>query len=107
MSLPWSVLLEMQGRQTIRQPKPGMIGLTKSLASEFSARSVTVNAIAPGFIDTDMTSELDERVKEGALAPFPLKDLAKCQTLPKWPLFYVLTKHPMSPDKFLRLTAGW
>ena len=38
-----------------------MIGLTKSLAREFAARSVTVNAIAPGFIDTDMTSSLDER----------------------------------------------
>ena len=53
--------------------KAGMIGLTKSLAREFAARSVTVNAIAPGFIDTDMTSELDERVKEGALATIPLK----------------------------------
>ena len=53
--------------------KAGMIGLTKSLAREFSARSVTVNAIAPGFIDTDMTSELDERVKEGALGTIPLK----------------------------------
>ena len=61
------------GQANYSAAKAGMIGLTKSLAREFSARSVTVNAIAPGFIDTDMTSELDERVKEGALSTIPLK----------------------------------
>jgi 3-oxoacyl-[acyl-carrier protein] reductase len=61
------------GQANYSAAKAGMIGLTKSLAREFSARSVTVNAIAPGFIDTDMTSELDERVKEGALGTIPLK----------------------------------
>ena len=61
------------GQANYSAAKAGMIGLTKSLAREFSARSVTVNAIAPGFIDTDMTSELDERVKEGALGAIPLK----------------------------------
>ena len=61
------------GQANYSAAKAGMIGLTKSLAREFSARSVTVNAIAPGFIETDMTSELDERVKEGALATIPLK----------------------------------
>ncbi len=61
------------GQANYSAAKAGMIGLTKSLAREFAARSVTVNAIAPGFIDTDMTSELDERVKEGALSTIPLK----------------------------------
>jgi 3-oxoacyl-[acyl-carrier protein] reductase len=61
------------GQANYSAAKAGMIGLTKSLAREFSARSVTVNAIAPGFINTDMTSELDERVKEGALGAIPLK----------------------------------
>jgi len=61
------------GQANYSAAKAGMVGLTKSLAREFAARSVTVNAIAPGFIDTDMTSELDERVKEGALATIPLK----------------------------------
>ena len=61
------------GQANYSAAKAGMIGLTKSLAREFAARSVTVNAIAPGFIDTDMTSELDERVKEGALGAIPLK----------------------------------
>ena len=61
------------GQANYSAAKAGMIGLTKSLAREFAARSVTVNAIAPGFIDTDMTSELDERVKDGALGAIPLK----------------------------------
>jgi len=61
------------GQANYSAAKAGMIGLTKSLAREFAARSVTVNAIAPGFIDTDMTSGLDERVKEGALGAIPLK----------------------------------
>ncbi len=61
------------GQANYSAAKAGMIGLTKSLAREFAARSVTVNAVAPGFIDTDMTSELDERVKEVALSTIPLK----------------------------------
>jgi len=61
------------GQANYAAAKAGMIGLTKSLAREFAARSVTVNAVAPGFIDTDMTSGLDERVKEGALSTIPLK----------------------------------
>lgn len=61
------------GQANYAAAKAGMIGLTKSLAREFAARTVTVNAIAPGFIDTDMTSGLDERVKEVALSQIPLK----------------------------------
>ena len=61
------------GQANYAAAKAGMIGLTKSLAREFAARTVTVNAIAPGFTDTDMTSGLDERVKEVALGQIPLK----------------------------------
>jgi 3-oxoacyl-[acyl-carrier protein] reductase len=50
-----------------------MIGLTKTLAKEFAARKVTVNAVAPGFINTDMTAELSDTVKEAALQFIPLK----------------------------------
>ena len=65
------------GQANYAAAKAGMIGLTKSLAREFSARSVTVNAIAPGFIDTDMTSGLDERVRDAALSQVPLKRFGK------------------------------
>ena len=53
--------------------KAGLIGLTKSLAQEMASRQVTVNAVAPGFIDTDMTSALSPEVKEKVLGAIPLK----------------------------------
>ena len=55
--------------------KAGLIGLTKSLAQEMASRGVTVNAVAPGFIDTDMTSALSQELKDKILTAIPLKRL--------------------------------
>jgi 3-oxoacyl-[acyl-carrier protein] reductase len=52
--------------------KAGVIGFTKAIAKELASRGITVNAIAPGFIQTDMTSILDEEVKKQILAAIPL-----------------------------------
>lgn len=52
--------------------KAGLIGMTKSMAKELSARSITVNAVAPGFIDTDMTKALDQKVIEELVKSVPL-----------------------------------
>ena len=52
--------------------KAGVVGLTKSAARELASRGITVNAIAPGFINTEMTEVLSEKVKEGATAQIPL-----------------------------------
>ncbi len=52
--------------------KAGLIGLTKSLAKELSSRHVTVNAVAPGFIDTDMTRVLPEAARDAILSQVPL-----------------------------------
>ena len=57
--------------------KAGLIGLTKSLAKELAARKVTVNAVAPGFIDTDMTAVLSEQAKEAMLATIPMAKLGQ------------------------------
>jgi 3-oxoacyl-[acyl-carrier protein] reductase len=57
--------------------KAGLIGLTKSLAQEIGSRSITVNAIAPGFIDTDMTASLSDELKLNMLAHIPLKRFGK------------------------------
>lgn len=59
--------------------KAGVIGLTKSNAKEFASRNICVNAIAPGFIETDMTTKLNDKQKETISANIPLKRLGKGQ----------------------------
>ena len=60
------------GQANYSASKAGVIGLTKSAARELASRGITVNAIAPGFINTEMTEVLSEKVKEGATAQIPL-----------------------------------
>jgi 3-oxoacyl-[acyl-carrier protein] reductase len=55
--------------------KAGMIGLTKSAARELAKRGITVNAVTPGFIETDMTAVLSDKVREGLLQQIPLERL--------------------------------
>ena len=60
------------GQANYAASKAGMIGLTKSLAREFASRNITVNAVAPGFIQTAMTDALTEEQKTAILAQIPL-----------------------------------
>lgn len=57
--------------------KAGLIGLTKALAQEVASRNVTVNAVAPGFIETAMTGALDEKTREKILSAIPLKRMGE------------------------------
>ncbi|MFA7289686.1 MAG: SDR family oxidoreductase, partial [Melioribacteraceae bacterium] len=57
--------------------KAGVIGLTKSNAKELASRNINVNAIAPGFIETDMTSKLNDQQKDAILVNVPLKKMGK------------------------------
>jgi len=61
------------GQANYAAAKAGMIGFTKATAREVASRSITVNAVAPGFIETDMTSELNDTVKQEATKMIPLK----------------------------------
>lgn len=63
------------GQANYAAAKAGIIGLTKSVAKEVASRGITANAIAPGFIQTDMTETLGEKVKENIKANIPLKRL--------------------------------
>lgn len=65
------------GQANYAAAKAGILGLTKSSARELAARNITVNAIAPGFIATDMTEELNEDVKEQMLNQIPLSRFGK------------------------------
>lgn len=60
------------GQTNYSASKAGMIGLTKSLAKEIASRGITVNAVAPGFIETDMTAKLSEDILKQAIAAIPL-----------------------------------
>ena len=59
--------------------KAGLIGLTKSLAQELASRSITVNAVAPGFIETDMTASLSDELKTKITESIPLRRIGKPQ----------------------------
>ena len=60
------------GQANYAASKAGVIGMTKSAARELAKRGITVNAVAPGFIKTDMTQALPEKVKEASIAAIPL-----------------------------------
>lgn len=65
------------GQANYAASKAGVIGLTKSVAKELASRGITCNAIAPGFIETDMTDVLSDKVKELTIAQIPLKRLGQ------------------------------
>ena len=71
------------GQTNYSASKAGIIGFTKSLAKEVASRNILVNAIAPGFIDTDMTKVLSDVVKEGINAQIPLRRMGSPKEVAK------------------------
>lgn len=65
------------GQVNYSAAKAGLIGLTKSLAREMAAKNITVNAVAPGYVDTDMIKELPDKVKEQLFESVPMKRAGK------------------------------
>ncbi len=74
-------LIGNAGQANYAASKAGLIGFTKSIAREVASRGITVNAIAPGFIETDMTSVLSAEVKEAVLKTIPLGSYGKADDI--------------------------
>ena len=69
------------GQTNYSAAKAGMVGFTKSLAQEIGSRGISVNAVAPGFIDTDMTKELPDGQKEALLSAIPMARLGQAHEI--------------------------
>ncbi|MDR1123329.1 MAG: 3-oxoacyl-[acyl-carrier-protein] reductase [Elusimicrobiota bacterium] len=75
------------GQVNYAASKAGLIGLTKAMAKEFASRNIRVNAVAPGFVNTDMTNALSEALKAEVLKSIPLKKFAQAADIAKAVLF--------------------
>ncbi len=71
------------GQSNYAASKAGMVGITKSLAKELAARGIRVNAVAPGFVETDMTADLSAELRERAIAAIPLGRMGKPHDIAK------------------------
>jgi len=80
-------LIGNPGQTNYVASKAGVIGFTKSLAREIASRNINVNAIAPGFVATDMTENLNEKQREAMLSQIPLHKIAVSEDIAKTALF--------------------
>lgn len=80
-------LMGNAGQANYSASKAGLIGFTKSVAREFASRGITVNALAPGFIETDMTAVLNEQTKTAIQNNIPMKALGKVEDIAAAALF--------------------
>ncbi len=97
-------LIGNAGQANYSASKAGLMGFTKAIARELAGRGVTCNAVAPGFITTDMTDELPENLKEGILAKIPLgafgetRDIAEIVTFLASPAARYITGQIIAVD---------
>ena len=94
------------GQTNYAASKAGLIGFTKSLALEIASRGITVNAVAPGFIDTDMTSALGEDQRTKLLGAIPLARLGKADDISKAIAFLVSDDASYITGQVLHVNGG-
>ena len=94
------------GQANYSASKAGLIGLTKSLAKELAARKVTVNAVAPGFIDTDMTAVLPEAAKEALLKTIPMARLGQPEDVAQAVAFFAADETAYVTGQVLCVDGG-
>ncbi len=86
--------------------KAGIIGMTKSLARELGSRGITVNAIAPGYIQTEMTDVLPEEVKESILSTVPLKRMGQTKDIAETVAFLASDKAAYITGQTISVDGG-
>ncbi len=86
-------LMGNAGQVNYAASKAGVIGLTKALARELGSRHITVNAIAPGYIETEMTDVLDEKIKKKMLEQIPLKRFGQPEEIAQTVEFLIDNKY--------------
>tara|TARA_R110002096_G_scaffold4493_10_gene20845 strand:- start:13735 stop:14481 length:747 start_codon:yes stop_codon:yes gene_type:complete len=99
-------LMGNPGQANYAASKAGLLGLTKALAKEFAARKVTVNAVAPGFIATDMTAELNDAQKETIIKNVPLGVLGSPDDIASATLFLASSEASYITGQVLTVDGG-
>jgi 3-oxoacyl-[acyl-carrier protein] reductase len=94
------------GQANYAASKAGMIGMSKSLAAEVASRNITVNCIAPGFIETAMTSELNEKQKEGILGSVPMGRLGSASEIAATAVFLASNEAGYVTGQTLHVNGG-
>ncbi|MGI6733172.1 MAG: 3-oxoacyl-[acyl-carrier-protein] reductase [Anaerovoracaceae bacterium] len=101
-----SGLMGNPGQANYSSAKAGIIGLTKTVAKELAGRNVTCNAIAPGFIETDMTQALSDKVKESALGLIPLKRMGLPEDVAKLAAFLASDDSGYITGEVIKIDGG-
>jgi len=94
------------GQANYAAAKAGMIGFTKSMAKEVGSRNITVNTVSPGFIDTDMTKELSDDIKNSLLASIPLNRLGDAKEIAHAVAFLASTGASYITGETLHVNGG-
>ena len=101
-----SGVLGNAGQANYSASKAGIIGLTKSAARELASRNITVNAIAPGFIDTEMTKDLSDSVKESILAQTPMRRFGSTKDIAEAAKFLVSDYAAYITGQVIQINGG-
>jgi 3-oxoacyl-[acyl-carrier protein] reductase len=99
-------LVGNQGQANYAAAKAGVIGFTKSVAREMGSRNITVNAVAPGFIETDMTAILPEKYREAMLGQIPAGRMGKPEDIAGVVAFLVSDKASYINGQVIAIDGG-